>query len=78
MTAIRSVATRDARFDLPAGAGSDSVHGEPQYAYIALGLPLAFLEHIPHLADRFVHPARVTGGVYRTPQEPGASSDLVE
>ena len=43
---------------------------------IALGHEVNFLEHIPHLNSQFVFPARVEGGVYRTPQEPGASSDL--
>jgi L-fuconate dehydratase len=43
---------------------------------IALGLDVAFLEHIPHLRDHFVHPALVRDGVYVTPQEPGASTDL--
>ncbi len=43
---------------------------------IGLGLESAFLEHIPHLKQHFVHPARVQGGVYQTPQEPGASTDL--
>jgi len=43
---------------------------------IALGQEVVFLEHIPHLRCHFVHPAQVEGGVYGTPQEPGASSDL--
>ena len=33
MNKITRVTTRDARFDLPGGSGSDSVHGDPQYAY---------------------------------------------
>jgi L-fuconate dehydratase len=45
--------------------------------HVALGHEIVFLEHIPHLRKYFVHPARVEGGVYRTPQELGASSDLV-
>jgi L-fuconate dehydratase len=45
---------------------------------IALGHPVVFLEYIPHLRERFVHPAHVEGGVYLTPQEPGSSSDLME
>lgn len=44
--------------------------------HVALGLPALFLEYIPHLRDRFLHPARVEGGVYRTPQEPGSGSDF--
>ena len=43
---------------------------------IALGHEALFLEYIPHLRDYFVHPATVEEGVYRTPQEPGSSSDL--
>jgi len=43
---------------------------------IGLGLEGSFLEHIPHLKNHFVHPAQVQDGVYQTPQEPGASTDL--
>lgn len=46
------------------------------FNHIGIGLPAVFLEHIPHLRKHFVHPVRVEGGVYRTPQEPGLSSDL--
>jgi len=45
---------------------------------IALGHEVVFLEHIPHLRSHFVFPAQVEGGVYRTPQEPGASTDLID
>ena len=48
------------------------------FNHIALGLPIIFLEYIPHLRERFVHPARVEGGFYQTPDVPGLSSDLVE
>jgi L-fuconate dehydratase len=44
--------------------------------HIAIGHEKVFLEHIPHLRDRFVHPARLSGGCYVTPQEPGIGSDL--
>jgi L-fuconate dehydratase len=44
--------------------------------HIALGHDIVFLEYIPHLREHFVHPADVVQGVYRTPQEPGTSSDL--
>jgi L-fuconate dehydratase len=44
--------------------------------HVALGHEALFLEHIPHLASHFVHPARVKQGHYETPQEPGASCDL--
>lgn len=43
---------------------------------IALGHDAVFLEHIPHLRKHFAHPAEVEGGRYRTPQEPGASTEL--
>ncbi len=48
------------------------------FNHIALGHEALFLEYIPHLRDHFVHPAIVEDGVYRTPQEPGSSSDLVD
>jgi L-fuconate dehydratase len=48
------------------------------FNHIGLGLKAEFLEHIPHLRTHFVHPAQVKGGVYHTPQEPGASADLKE
>ena len=44
--------------------------------HIALGHEVIFLEHIPHLREHFIHPCRVEGGVYRTPQEAGSSCDL--
>jgi L-fuconate dehydratase len=47
------------------------------FNHIAMGHEVVFLEHIPHLKERFVHPAQVSGGYYNTPQEPGASSDLI-
>ena len=46
------------------------------FNHIALGHDVVFLEHIPHLREHFVNPCRVEGGVYRTPQEVGASCDL--
>jgi L-fuconate dehydratase len=48
------------------------------FNHIALGHPEVFLEHISHLSRHFVNPAKVTGGRYQTPQEPGSSSDLYE
>ncbi|HYK37822.1 enolase C-terminal domain-like protein [Alloacidobacterium sp.] len=47
------------------------------FNHIAMGHPEIFLEHIPHLKSHFVNPAEVSGGRYRTPQEPGSSSDLL-
>jgi L-fuconate dehydratase len=48
------------------------------FNHIALAHPVLFLEYIPHLREHFTNPARVEGGVYRTPEDPGLSSDLVE
>lgn len=46
------------------------------FNHIAVGHDVVFLEHIPHLREHFIHPCRVEGGVYHTPQEVGASCDL--
>jgi L-fuconate dehydratase len=43
---------------------------------IAIGHEVVFLEHIPHLREHFVHPCKVEGGAYKTPQEIGATCDL--
>ena len=48
------------------------------FNHIALGHEALLLEYIPHMRDYFIHPAVVEDGVYRTPQEPGSSSDMVE
>jgi L-fuconate dehydratase len=47
------------------------------FNHIALDHEVYFLEHIPHLKEHFVCPAQVTGGFYKTPQEPGASTDMI-
>jgi L-fuconate dehydratase len=44
--------------------------------HVALGAEPSFLEHIPHLRERFAEPARLSDGRYVTPQEPGASTAL--
>jgi len=46
------------------------------FNHIALGHKVVFLEHIPHLREHFVHPCKVSGGVYQVPREAGASCDL--
>jgi L-fuconate dehydratase len=46
--------------------------------HIAMGHEKIFLEHIPHLRSHFVQPARLSGGYYVTPQQPGISSDLID
>lgn len=47
------------------------------FNHIALNHEAVFLEHIPHLKQSFVSPATVHGGYYETPQEPGASSEMI-
>jgi L-fuconate dehydratase len=47
------------------------------FNHVALDHEVIFLEHIPHLKDHFVFPAQVSGGFYKTPQEPGASTDMI-
>jgi L-fuconate dehydratase len=47
------------------------------FNHIALDHEVVFLEHIPHLKEHFVFPANVSGGFYKTPQEPGASSEMI-
>lgn len=47
------------------------------FNHIALDHEVVFLEHIPHLKEHFIFPAQVIDGFYKTPQEPGASSDLI-
>lgn len=46
------------------------------FNHIALGHEVVFLEHIPHLRQHFVHPCKVSEGVYHTPQETGANCEL--
>lgn len=46
------------------------------FNHIALDHERLFLEYIPHLSQHFRFPARVEGGIYRTPQEAGSSADL--
>ena len=47
------------------------------FNHISMGHDALFLEHIPHLRKYFLHPALVEDGLYKTPQEPGSSSDFV-
>ena len=46
------------------------------FNHVALNHELHFLEHIPHLQEHFVFPAQVSGGFYKPPREPGASTDM--
>ena len=47
------------------------------FNHIAMGHEALFLEHIPHLKNKFVHPVNIVNGVYCTPMEPGSSCDLL-
>ena len=47
------------------------------FNHISMGYDALFLEHIPNLRKYFLHPALVEDGIYKTPQEPGSSSDFV-
>lgn len=47
------------------------------FNHVAVGHQALFLEYIPHLQEHFTTPCRVEDGVYRTPQETGASCDLL-
>ena len=47
------------------------------FNHISMGHEALFLEHIPHLQKYFLHPAKITQGVYQTPQEPGSSCDFI-
>jgi len=46
------------------------------FNHIAIGHEVVFLEHIPHLREHFVHPCRIEGGAYQTPQDSGCTCDL--
>ena len=46
------------------------------FNHVGMGHPVIFLEHIPHLREQFIHPVQVKDGVYKVPQEVGASCDL--
>lgn len=46
------------------------------FNHIGVGHENLFLEHIPHLKEYFVNPARIVNGYYQVPQEAGSSSDL--
>lgn len=46
------------------------------FNHVALGHEMYFLEHIPHLKEHFVFPAQVSDGIYKTPREPGASTEM--
>ncbi len=48
------------------------------FNHIALGHEALLLEYIPHMRDYFIQPAFVENGVYKTPQDPGSSSDMME
>lgn len=68
------------KFDLPVAPHVGDMGQIHQHMvlfnHIALGHEILFLEYIPHLRSQFVFPALVEDGVYKTPEEPGASIDL--
>jgi len=47
------------------------------FNHVALDHEVVFLEHIPQLKEHFVFPACVRDGYYETPQQPGASTDMI-
>lgn len=47
------------------------------FNHVAMNHPVHFLEHIPHLKSYFTDPAQVGDGVYRRPERPGASTDML-
>lgn len=46
------------------------------FNHIGLGHEALFLEHIPHLKQKFVNPVQLENGYYLTPQNIGSSCDL--
>lgn len=46
------------------------------FNHISVGHPALLLEHIPHLREFFKFPVIIENARYKTPQEPGMSSDL--
>jgi L-fuconate dehydratase len=46
------------------------------FNHIALDHEAIFLEHIPHLQDRFTEPVKIVGARYTTPRLPGTSCEL--
>jgi len=47
------------------------------FNHITVGHEALFLEHIPHLRNRFINPAIIENGYYQTPQTVGSSCDLL-
>ncbi len=47
------------------------------FNHISVGHPAILLEHIPHLRKHFKFPVSIENARYKTPQEPGMSSDLL-
>lgn len=46
------------------------------FNHISVGHPALLLEHIPHLREHFKFPVTIENAHYKTPQEPGMSTDL--
>lgn len=47
------------------------------FNHISVGHPALLLEHIPHLQKYFKFPVKLENAKYKTPHEPGMSSDLL-
>ncbi len=77
--AVSLLATRFGKPVVPHVGDMGQIHQHlVLFNHIALGQPKLFLEYIPHLRAKFVHPAQVRDGVYQSPQEPGSSADLIQ
>lgn len=48
------------------------------FNHISMGHPVLLLEYIPHLESYFKFPVVVRDGLYKVPQVPGMSADLVQ
>ncbi len=46
------------------------------FNHISLGHEALFLEHIPHLQEKFLYPVHIANGLYRIPEDVGSSCDL--
>lgn len=46
------------------------------FNHITIGHEVVFLEHIPHLKSKYLHPVKIDNGRYVTSFEPGSSCDL--
>ena len=82
---ITKISARDVRNSIGFGHGSDAILKGPIDSYavtlladdnIGMEHGSFFLEHIPRLREKFIHPVKIERGVYLTPQEPSTGCDL--